>query len=138
MDEPKEKTMNQKKIMRRYLQEFIISMSAYMIMLIISIFILEKGLIQIKAFVILMSFAPALPVAFILIAIMRVLRDSDELQQRIQLMATAFSAALTGFITFSYSFLENVGFPNFPTSMVFPMLIVFWGISLGYFSRKYQ
>jgi hypothetical protein len=53
-------------------------------------------------------------------------------------MATSLSAALTGFITFSYGFLENVGFPKFPTFLVLPMLIAIWGISLGYFSRRYQ
>jgi hypothetical protein len=64
--------------------------------------------------------------------------DSDELQQRVQLLATSFSAAVTGLVTFSYGFLENVGFPKFPTFLIFPMLIAIWGISLGYFSRKYQ
>ena len=79
-----------------------------------------------------------MPVAFVILAIMRLLADSDELQQRVQLMATSFSAAVTGIITFSYGFLENVGFPKFPTFFIFPMLIAIWGISLGNFGRKYQ
>jgi hypothetical protein len=54
------------------------------------------------------------------------------------LLATSFSAAVTGLVTFSYGFLENVGFPKFPTFFIFPMLIAIWGISLGYFSRKYR
>jgi amino acid transporter len=130
--------MNQKKVTRRYIREFGIAMGAYLITLIISVSILKNELIQMRQFVILISLAPALPVAFILIALMRALKESDELQQRIQLFATSFSAALTGFITFSYGFLENVGFPKFPTFLVFPMLIAIWGISLGYFSRRYQ
>ncbi|MCI0552584.1 MAG: hypothetical protein L0287_16660, partial [Anaerolineae bacterium] len=79
-----------------------------------------------------------LPVFFVIVSLMRMIRDSDELQQRVQLLAISLSAALTGLITFSYGFLENVGFPKFPTFFVFPMLILIWGISLGYFTRRYQ
>jgi hypothetical protein len=91
-----------------------------------------------KFWQIIISLAPAIPVAFVILAIMRMLNDSDELQQRVQLLATSFSAAVTGLVTFSYGFLENVGFPKFPTFFIFPMLIAIWGISLGYFSRKYR
>jgi hypothetical protein len=130
--------MNQKNLMRRYIRELLWSMVAYTFILIASLTILKQGWIQMRGFIIAISLAPVIPVGFVLLAIMRALRDSDELQQRIQLLATAFSAALTGFITFSYGFLENIGFPKFPTFLVFPMLIAIWGISLGYFSRKYQ
>jgi hypothetical protein len=130
--------MNQKNLKRRYIRELLWSMVAYTFILIASLTILKQGWIQMRGFIIAISLAPVIPVGFVLLAIMRALRDSDELQQRIQLLATAFSAALTGFITFSYGFLENIGFPKFPTFLVFPMLIAIWGISLGYFSRKYQ
>lgn len=130
--------MNQKQVRKRYNRELLIAVLAYLIVLVASISILKQGWIDMKWFVIAISLAPSLPVAFVIIAMMRALRDSDELQQRVQLMATAFSAALTGFITFSYGFLENAGFPKFPTFLVFPMLVAFWGISLAYFSRKYQ
>jgi len=130
--------MKQKQVKRRYVRELLLAMIVYFIILVASISILKQGWIQMKWFIIVISLAPSLPVAFVLIAIMRALRDSDELQQRVQLLATALSAALTGFITFSYGFLENVGFPKFPTFLVFPMLIAFWGISLGFFSKRYQ
>lgn len=130
--------MNQKQVLRRYFRELILALIVYFILLVASISILDQGWIQMRWFTIVVSLLPSLPVAFVLLAILRALRDGDELQQRIQLFATAFSAALTGFITFSYGFLENVGFPKFPTFLVFPMLIAFWGISLGYFSRRYR
>ncbi|MDP1546717.1 MAG: hypothetical protein Q8L87_11900 [Anaerolineales bacterium] len=129
--------MNQKQIMRRYLRELLVSMSIYIVILIASISILERIELP-KIWQVVITLLPAIPVAFVIIVIMRLLVDSDELQQRIQLYATALSAALTGFITFSYAFLENVGFPKFSTFLIFPMLVAFWGISLGYFARKYQ
>lgn len=129
--------MNPKQTMRRYLKELIWAMVAYIIVLTISLTTLKTYAFP-KLWQVLISVSPAIPVMFIIFAIMRLLMNSDELQQRVQLLATAFSAALTGLITFSYGFLENIGFPKFPTFFVFPLLIAIWGISLGYFSKRYQ
>lgn len=129
--------MNQNQVMKRYSRELFFSSLAYAILLVASIIILKNYQFS-KIWQIFITLLPAIPTAFVIIAIMRMLIASDELQQRIQLYAVSFSAALTGFITFSYGFLENVGFPKFSTFLIFPMLVAFWGISLGYFSRKYQ
>ena len=129
--------MNPKQVTRRYIKEFLIAMSMYVIVLIVSISILNRLELP-KLWQIVISIAPALPVAFIILVLMRLLINSDELQQRVQLLATSFAAALTGLITFSYGFLENVGFPKFPTFLIFPLMIVLWGISLAYFSKRYE
>lgn len=129
--------MNQKQIMSRYGRELALASIAYAILLVASIITLQRFELS-KALQVIVTLLPAIPTAFVIIAIMRMLISSDELQQRIQLYAVSFSAALTGFITFSYGFLENVGFPKFSTFLIFPMLVAFWGISLAYFSRKYQ
>jgi hypothetical protein len=129
--------MNQKQLMQRYNKELIGASLIYAIVLIASITLLKKfDFPQIWRVVI--SIAPSIPVALVILAIMRLLINSDELQQRIQLFATAFSAAVTGFVTFSYGFLENVGFPKFSTFLVFPMLVLIWGLSLRYFEKRYQ
>lgn len=129
--------MNQKQIMRRYGRELFLSSIAYAALLVTSIIVLQRFELS-KFWQVIVTLLPAIPTAFVIIAIMRLLISSDELQQRIQLYAVSLSAALTGFITFSYGFLENIGFPKFSTFLVFPMLVAFWGISLAYFSRKYQ
>lgn len=129
--------MNQKQIMSRYGRELALAAIAYAILLVASIITLQRFELS-KALQVIVTLLPAIPTAFVIIAIMRMLISSDELQQRIQLYAVSFSAALTGFITFSYGFLENVGFPKFSTFLIFPMLVAFWGTSLAYFSRKYQ
>jgi hypothetical protein len=129
--------MNPKQVMRRYVKEFLIAMSAYVTILILSISILNRVELP-KLWQVVISLAPALPVAFVIFSIMRLLIDSDELQQRVQLLATSFAAALTGLITFSYGFLENVGFPKFPTFFIFPLIIFLWGIGLAYFSKRYR
>jgi len=129
--------MNQKQIMSRYGKELAFASITYAALLVTSIVTLQRFDLS-KALQVIVTLLPAIPTAFVIIAIIRMLISSDELQQHIQLYAVSFSAALTGFITFSYGFLENVGFPKFSTFLIFPMLVAFWGISLGYFSRKYQ
>jgi len=129
--------MNQKQITRRYAREFTISMAAYTLILVASIYAL-KNIEMSQPLKIIVALAPVVPVIFVLIAVMRSIRDSDELQQRVHVLATTFAAALTGLITFTYGFLENIGFPKFPTLFILPLIIALWGVSFAWFSKRYQ
>jgi ABC-type transport system involved in cytochrome bd biosynthesis fused ATPase/permease subunit len=129
--------MNQDQVMKRYYKEFSISMAAYAIILIASITISKQFYLPQLAKIVVVL-VPMIPIIFVIIAIMRALRDSDELQQRVQLNAITFSAIATGLITFSYGFLENIGFSKFPTIWILPIMLLLWGLSLGYFWKKYQ
>ncbi|MFN8381631.1 MAG: hypothetical protein U0V02_06815 [Anaerolineales bacterium] len=128
--------MNQDKVQKRYFRELYLSIAAYVIILFGSISILKK--FEFSAVMQgIIALTPVIPIIFIIIAIMRGIKDSDELQQKVQLNAIMFSAIATGLITFSYGLLEGVGFPPFPTIWVLPMMFVFWGFSLGFFWKKY-
>lgn len=129
--------MNQKQILKRYYKEFFLSMGAYVITLLASTLAIKNMNFPMAAQIII-SLAPVVPIIFVITAIMRALRDSDELQQRVQLNAITFSAVATGLITFSYGLLENIGFPKFPTIWILPILFFLWGGSLGYFWKRYQ
>lgn len=129
--------MNQNEIMKRYYKEFGISMGTYVVAVITSTMVLSNFEFPQIAQIII-TLIPVIPTIFVVLAILRALRDSDELQQRIQLQAVTFSAITTGLITFSYGFLENVGFPPFPTIFVLPIMFFLWGISLGFLWKKYQ
>ncbi len=129
--------MNQKQVMKRYSRAIILSMIAYTVILIVSISAIQNIEMP-KPAQIIIALAPAVPVGFMIFAMLRLLKDSDEFQQRVQLMATSVAAALTALITFSYGFLENVGFPKFPTHFVLPLTIAIWGISKAWFSKRYE
>lgn len=129
--------MNQKDVMKRYYKEFFLAIGAYTIVLFTSISLINSFEFS-KTIQIVLALTPVLPIVFVIIAIMRALRDSDELQQKVQYNAIMFSAVGTGLITFSYGLLENVGFPPFPTIWVLPLMFMFWGLSLGYFWKKYS
>ena len=128
--------MNQQ-VLKRYYKEFGISMGMYALILIASISAL-KNIEFPKGAQIVIALAPIFPMLFVIVAILRALRDSDELIQRIQLQAVVFSAITTGLLTFSYGFLENIGFPKLPTIWILPMLFALWGLSLGYFNQRHQ
>ena len=129
--------MNQQQVRRRYNREFSLSMIAYAITLIASLTILKRMELA-QSLKVIITLLPAIPVAFVFIAVMRAVLDSDELQQRVHLLATTFAAVLTGLVTFTYGFLENIGFPKLSTFAILPMLFFFWGISLPWFSKRYK
>lgn len=81
---------------------------------------------------------PIVPAILATIAVLRRLKQLDELQQRIQLMSFAISFAIVGLSTFTYGFLENVGFPHIPYVWIFPFMIATWGISTHIVAREYR
>ncbi len=126
-----------REVQKRYFKEFGISMGFYIVLLIASILIITNVGLP-KAAQVIVTLIPVVPTIFVVIAVMRALRDSDERQQRIQLQAVTFSAIVTGLITFSYGFLENIGFPRLPSLFIFPLMIALWGIGAGIFAGKYK
>lgn len=128
--------MNQRQVVKRYYKEFALSMSSYVIVLIASTWALNNIELA-KAIQVVVVLVPVVPILFVIAAILRALRDSDELIRRIQLQAVVFSAITTGLVTFTYGFLENIGFPHFPTIWILPIMFMLWGLSLGYFHQRY-
>jgi hypothetical protein len=72
------------------------------------------------------------------VIVLRELRRMDELQRRIQLEALAFSFAGTAIVSFSYGFLEGLGYPRLSMFTVWPLLAVLWVAGLVLARRRYQ
>ena len=124
---------------RRYLREFIYSMIAYILTLALSL--IGLGFFadyRINMARIIVSLTPVIPIIFMIISFLKYLNSIDELQQKIQLLAIGFAAGVTSLLTFSYGFLENVGFPPISLLWVFPVMILLWGLGLAFISRRYQ
>jgi hypothetical protein len=120
---------------KNYARDFTVTMIAYAVIIIVSRLILDNLGDTFWRFPI--ALLPVIPVIFLMLAFMRYLAGIDELQQRIQLQAIGFAAGTTGLLTFAYGFLELVGFPQFSTFFIFPMMIMLWGLGLAYFTRRY-
>ena len=121
---------------KRYLRELMSSIAAYAIVLIISILILNSAPKE-AIWRPVVALLPMLPAVFVIIAVVHELKHIDELQQRIQLEALAIAFMGTAFLTFSYGFLENVGFPHISWFAVWPIMAVLWLMGLVISRRRY-
>lgn len=75
-------------------------------------------------------------IAIILVAIGEFLA-SDELQQRVQMVGLAFAFLGTLLVSFSWGFLEGIGYERLSGFVVFGMLGAFYGAGLLVAQRRY-
>lgn len=123
--------------MKRFLIEFGLGMAAYAIFLIVSLRLLVGG-IDDQVLRTAVSLLPIIPCGLICWAIVRQLRHIDEMQRTIQIEALAIAFAATALLTFSYGFLENVGFPKLSMFAVWPLMSTFWVIGLLITQSRYR
>jgi hypothetical protein len=122
---------------KRYLKELSASLAVYCVLLFGSIELLQAAKLAApwRDVVALSPMLGAIAMAWV---ILRELRRMDELQRRIQLEALGFSFAGTAILTFSYGFLEGLGYPRLSMFTVWPVLAVLWIAGLLLARRRYQ
>lgn len=81
---------------------------------------------------------PAVPLGLMLAAFFRGIRQLDELKRRACLEAIAFSAIVTAFLTFSYGFLQTVGWPALHSWCVWGVMRPLWLVGLWMSKRRYE
>jgi hypothetical protein len=120
---------------RPHLIRFIGGLLAYVAVLFATIFVFERGLVA-PALRVPVALLPMVPLILVAVAVMGAIRQSDELQARIQFEALAFAFALTAFTTFSYGFLQvYAGFPEVNMFIVWPVMASFWIVG-GIIARR--
>lgn len=125
------------KAARQYLIGFSLAMIGYTALLFASIMLVRAS--QPLPLRIFLAAMPVLPLLFGFRVYVRYIAQLDELQQRIQVMAHAWAAGITGILTLTYGLVEaNAGLPTISLIWVFPLLISTWGIAVGILSRRYQ
>ena len=122
---------------KQYLKELTTTLVVYGVMLFGSIALLTHVDVA-RPWRDLIALSPMLPAATMAWVILRELRRMDELQRRIQLEALGFSFAGTAIVTFSYGFLEGLGYPKLSMFTVWPVLAVLWIVGLVLARRRYQ
>lgn len=121
---------------KRYGRNLLGAVAAYVVLLVISIFLI--GRIGESPWRFVVALLPMIPLGWGLAAYLRFLDQMDELQRRIQLNAVAFAAGAVGMFTFTLGLLENVGLPSMSLTWVFPLIIFCWGAAALYQERKYR
>lgn len=114
---------------RRWLVDALVTMVAYIVILVLSVHALKTGHFS-PAIRVLIAIAPAIPVAALIVALVRFLRGIDEFQRQIHLEGFAISAGITAALGLTYGFLESVGFPRVSAFWAFVSIDVFWGLSV--------
>lgn len=122
---------------RRYAIEMASALAAYGVLLVGSIELLTHVAIA-SPWRDLIAMCPMIPAAAVAWIVLRELRRMDELQRRIQLEALGFSFAGTAILTFSYGFVEGLGYPKLSMFTVWPVLGVLWAVGLVLARRRYR
>ena len=125
----------------RYLREFLPAMAGYVVTLFLSVWLLKQGVAEpvLRALVALLP-VPAIGMA--LRAIIRYIRDVDELQQRIELEAVSFAAAFVSMVYIAGGFLQLAKVIDIPSGVsmiwVFPLVCVSYGLAKIVVARRYR
>ena len=124
--------------MKRYYMEMGAALALYMLILTLSLTLLKNPQDLGTGLRIVITLLPVIPAALMCWAIVRMLRTLDEMHLRIQFEALGFAFAASALLTFSYGFLENVGFPHISWTCVWPVMGLMWIIGLALARRRYQ
>ena len=130
-------TSLERRVARRYIVELLVSMAAYVAVLLVSLEVLQRGDLSPPARD-LLAVAPVVPAAGIFASLIRFIQSIDELQRRMHVEAFAIAAGVTAALGLTYGFLEGVGFPHVSAWWAFLCVDVSWGTSLLFLRRRYR
>ena len=85
-----------------------------------------------------MAVAPAVPILFVVRAMLRGIRRMGELEQRIHAEALVIGFWGSAVAMFSYGFLVNAGFPQVNWTWTWPVMLAIWGYGVASASRRYR
>ena len=128
---------------RTYLKTFIPAMLAYVGVLFASILISKKLGPDVSVYLrAMLALSPVVPIIFVCAALIRFLRDSDELERKIELEAIALSGLFTGVIFLCLGFLANSRIIYLDGAgvaiWVFPCLFGLYGVAKCFASWRYR
>ena len=125
---------------RRYTRELMLAMASYVMVLFVSIWLLKR--IEEPALRALVALAPLPPIALAMRAIVRYIRDVDEMQQRIELEAISLATALVCLSYMTGGFLQAAKVIDIPAAAamiwVFPLVCAAYGLVKAVVARRYR
>lgn len=125
---------------RRYLREFLPSMLAYVLLVFASVWLLKH--IEAPWLRAVVALLPVPPIALALRAIMRHIRDADELQRRIELEAVSIATACVSLAYLAGGFLQAAKVIDIPAAdamiWMFPLVCLTYGVAKLAVARRFQ
>jgi len=129
-----------KAVMQRYRREVIPALVVYVGVMLVW----KQALAQVSSpwWRLLVALLPTLLVLWILRAFIRYVRESDELQRRIELESGCTAALLVGAGYLAAGFLQTAGLIDVPAKLamlwVFPSMCLGYGVAKVFIARRYQ
>ena len=126
---------------KRYLREFFPALLGYVVLILVyGALVPRTASVAGRA---VLAILPLLPIVLLIRAMVRVIRDQDELERRIDLEAIAIAAMSTAFGFFSFGLLLSAGIgwkvaPDAVAIWVLPCLFGTFGIAKLLVSRRYR
>ena len=125
---------------RRYMREFVPPMVGYVATILGSVWLLKS--ITDPALRAVVALAPVPFIALTMRAVIRYIRDTDELQRRIEVEAVSMATALVSLGYFAAGLLQSAKVIQVPASAamiwVFPLVCFVYGIAKVVISRRYS
>jgi hypothetical protein len=126
-------------VRRRYLRQMLPAMLAYTVAVFLSVWLLKR--VDAPALRALIALLPVPAIALAMRAIIRRIRDADELQRRIELEAVSIAAAFVSLGYLAAGFLQRAGVIDIPSSVamiwVFPLVCLTFGVAKAVLGRHY-
>lgn len=123
---------------KRYERQVMLSMAIYMVVLFMADPLLHATRsLPLKT---LLALVPVLPVLYVITLMWRRIRDSDELEQRTNLVALGVAAALVSALSLVGGFLSAGGVVRLGGEVliwVFPVLMLGYGVAYKFVARRY-
>ncbi len=126
---------------RRYTRELFAAMAVYVLLLLVSVWLLRHVELEggLRAAVALL---PVPPIALALRAMVRYIRDVDEMQQRIELEAVSIATAFVCLLYMTGGFLQAARVIDIPASAaliwLFPLVCFSYGLAKVLVNRRYR
>jgi hypothetical protein len=125
---------------RRYLREFVPAMAGYVVLLILSLWLLKR--VHDPALRAVLAVLPVLPIALVVRAMMRFIRDTDELQRQIELEAVSMATALVSLLYMAGGFMQLAKVIDIPSGVamiwVFPLVCMVYGLAKIAVGRRFR
>jgi len=127
-------------VRRRYLRELLPAMLGYLLAVFLSVWLLKR--VDVPVLRALIALLPVPAIALAMRAIMRRIRDADELQRRIELEAVSLAAAFVSLGYLAAGFLQRAKVIDVPSSAamiwVFPLVCLTFGVAKVVLGRRYS
>ena len=122
---------------RRYVRSFAAAMVAYVVVLLVTVYLVKHLNIQgTMRYVLLL--VPLIPVGLMVPVLLRYFRETDEFERRVLIESLAIAGGVTAAFAVTCGFLEIAGMPTLSAWWYWMVLMFSWGLTRCLMWRQYR